>query len=124
MTNLDYLASKYGQQIGMENKIENIVTSALNILHGQGIYAMFLWLKEKEKGKEKKERSIVRIKLNDLFHDADSPIPNITGGLTDMNNVGNCLTNNLKTMFLAKDLIDLTLTYARHTAKANKQVGG
>ncbi len=111
MTNLDYLATQYGQEIGIENNIENIVTSALSILHGQGIYAMFLWLKAKN------ERHIVTMKLNNLLHDNDSPIP-INGNLNNMDEVRDCLTENLKTMFLAKDLMDLTLTYARHTAKA------
>jgi len=117
MINLDCLAARYGNEIGINpdiktTKLDTIITSALNILHGQGIYAMFLWLKENN------ERNIVIIKLDKMFHDNDSPI-SVTVDLSNMNNVRECLTNNIKTMFLAKDLIDLTLTYARHTAKAN-----
>ncbi|MBT3375857.1 MAG: hypothetical protein HN742_24340 [Lentisphaerae bacterium] len=117
LTNLDWLAAKYGQQIGTASSdMDKIVTTALNILHEQGIYAMFLWLRSKT------EYEAAGRFLQALFLDRETPI-SLTGpiwaGNEAMDNVRDCLTQNLKTMFLAKDLIARTLVYARHTAKAN-----
>lgn len=123
MVNLDYLAAKYAFQASRRNaidfkKLDNDTTTALNILHEQGIYAMFLWLNEK---KRENEASALLTILNDLFHDSDAPFSIAADkDLRTMNAVSECLTRNLKSMFLAKNLIELTLIYIRHTAKANK----
>jgi hypothetical protein len=117
MQNLDFLAAKYGQLISGSN-IENVVTTALDILNLQGVYAMFLWLHEKE------ERSIVGEKINEMLHSQQSPIPipnNVdifSGDDAMLFHVREQLTSNIKIMFFAKELINQTLIYARHHAKA------
>ena len=49
MINLDYIAAKYAGKVNVSVEgIENTATSALNILHEQGIYALSVWLLEKK----------------------------------------------------------------------------
>ena len=121
MMNLDYLAAKYGQQLGLGTLVpESRFSTALNILHEQGIYAMFLWLHNE------KDASDIGVSLQGLFSDADSPVPlsaaaPIWEEANDVDkNMASCrdtFTQTLATMFIAKELISLTLTYARHAAK-------
>lgn len=120
MQNLDYLAAKYGQELGLGTAdVENAVTDALNILHEQGVFAMFLWLHEKPN-----DRGCVGKTLSRLLQDPESPV-RVAQNLYDAKHtaaalvlVREQLTRNLKTMFLAKDLVAQTLIYARHAAKA------
>lgn len=117
MVNLDYLAAKHAGEIdtGIE-RIENSATSALNILHEQGIYAMVLWLREK--GAKNGENKILE-GLDHLFHDPMMPFRfNREKHMNEPADVRDQLTMNLKTMFFAKNLIELYLIYIRHLAKA------
>ena len=124
MQNLDYMAAKYGQQIicGATNdakQIENNITSALNILHGQGIYAMFLWLCAKT------ERYRIGQGLDEMLRDDDFPLQleaplfDAHNPLDCLPNVRNNLTGNLKTMIFVVEIINQALIYARHSAKAS-----
>ncbi len=127
--NIDYLAARYGLEMVADSedvgKLDNIVTSALNILHLQGVYAMFLWLNAKP------ERRVVGCGLNRLLSDPGLPLA-IEGGVFPVGenageaavhgslvNVRERLTRNLSVMFFAKEIINQTLIYARHGAKAN-----
>lgn len=124
MQNLDYLAAKYGQRMvaGTQTdmkQIENNLTSALSILHGQGLYAMFLWFHAKT------ERHRIGNGLNEMLRDSDFPLSleasmfDIDHPLESLAAVGENLTSNLKTMIFASTMINQALTYARHSAKAN-----
>ncbi|MGI6138821.1 MAG: hypothetical protein GX117_05335 [Candidatus Hydrogenedentes bacterium] len=120
MINLDYLAAKYGQQIGLDAKVEEkTLSTALNILHEQGIYALFLWLYQKAD-----ERRTLGVGIQNLFKDKYCPKQLENNESIWSNNkkdaldtVRSVFTIDLRTMFIAKDLISLTLTYARHAAK-------
>ncbi|MBT6340123.1 MAG: hypothetical protein HOJ48_12600 [Desulfobacula sp.] len=124
MQNLDYMAAKYGQQIifGTTNdvkQLENNITSALNILHGQGVYAMFLWLCADVK------RYKIGQGLDEMLRDDDFPLQ-LEDPLFDAHNPFDCLpnvitnlTSNLKTMIYVVEMINQSLTYARHSAKAS-----
>jgi len=123
MVNLDYLAAKYAfQAVSGPNvdfsKFDNGATTALNILHEQGIYAMFLWLREKGHERNSPAGAMVTA-IDGFFHDPAAPF---TLGpdrhLRDLEVVSDSLTMNLKSMFLAKSLIELILIYIRHSAKA------
>lgn len=124
MTNLDHLAARHGQSLGFGQPAEEkIITSALSILHEQGIYAMFLWLYAKSD-----ERGCIGQCVQNLFSDPESPVPlncaaiwapqNTQSVTTAMSSISSRLTEDLKTMFFAKDLINATLIYARHAVKA------
>jgi len=122
MINLDYIAAKYGLRIVTDaedtRQLENIINAALNILHLQGIYALFLWLHAKE------ERYCLGRNLDELLR--DNHIPFCSGTLlflqdeplNALNNVKDQMTKDLKKMFFLQDIIEQTLIYARHGAKA------
>jgi hypothetical protein len=123
MQNLDYLAAKYGQQMiaGTQTEVkqmENNITSALSILHTQGLYAMFLWLHAKT------ERHPIGNGLNQMFRDSNFPISleesmfDVDHSFESLTAVGDNLTSDLKTMIFAATMINQALTYARHSAKA------
>ena len=87
------------------------ITSAMNILTEQGIYAMFLWLRENQ-------YAWITEPLNRFFTKPENPLfirhrlPSHESCLE--------LSDTLERMFLAKQLIEQILTYARHMAKAEK----
>lgn len=120
MINLDYLAAKYAQTAILASgidfkKMDGVSTTCLNILHEQGIYAMFVWLKEKGKNCE---RCAVIDALNRFFRDKENPVCIHERDLNKLDDVRDKLTQNLKSMFLAKNLMERMLIYVRHTAKA------
>lgn len=91
--------------------LDKRVTSAMNILAGQGIYAMFLWLCEND-------YEYIINPLDAFFHKAENPLMirnQLPGHEACLE-----LTSSLKRVFLCKQLLELILTYARHMAKANK----
>lgn len=118
MINLDYIAAKYAGKVNVSVEgIENTATSALNILHEQGIYALSVWLLEK---KEQNGKANILDGLDSLLLDAQVPFHLIPGQkFSNPDNVREALTQDLKIMFFAKDLIELYLIYVRHLAKAN-----
>ena len=87
------------------------ITTALNILTEQGIYAMALWLKEEN-------YDWICSPLNQFFAKPENPLqirnrfPSHEACLE--------LSASLEKMFFAKQLIEQILTYARHMAKAEK----
>lgn len=124
MINLDFIAAKYGQPLAFEDNFEeSVINAALNILHAQGIYALFLWLNEAKKA----ERQKIAARIQALFQDPANPIAIPTdqgiagegaeGASTRLNNVRDIFTQDFAVMFFAKDLISLMLVYARHGAK-------
>lgn len=124
MKNLDYLAAKYGQEMGFTTGVEQkTVNTALNILHEQGIYAMFMWLHQK-----RDETKFIGQSLQSLFQDEENPAQLKNNAVIWSDNKNNCsaeltmvrnhFTHNLTMMFFCKNLISLTLTYARYAVKA------
>lgn len=119
MENLDFFATETAARIiaaAEKNTIQwsdldNQVTSAMNILAEQGIYAMFLWLKEKD------YKHIIN-PLDAFFHKAENPL--MIRNQLPKHEACLELTSSLKRVFLCKQLLELILTYARHMAKANK----
>lgn len=120
MENLDFFATETAARIisaaGSKqikwSDLDNQVTSAMNILAGQGIYAMFLWLREKD-------YKHITNPLDAFFHKAENPLMirnQLPGHEACLE-----LTSSLKRVFLCKQLLELILTYARHMAKANKE---
>lgn len=118
MINFDSMAAESARQIiraAREEKnlkfsdADTRITSAMNILVEQGIYAMFLWLDEKD-------YRWITDPLNKFFKRTDHPLclrnalPSHEACLE--------LTDSLEKMFLAKQIIEQILTYARHMAKA------
>ena len=120
MINFDTMAASCAADIIAEVKKASVkmsdadtrVTSALNILTEQGIYAMFLWIRENR-------YNWICDPLNRFFTRPENTI-NIRHRLPSHEA---CLelSDSLEKMFLAKQLIEQILTYARHMAKAEKE---
>ena len=117
--NIDMICAKYGPQIGKKGDLsESLINKSLGVLQEEGIYAFFLFLASRGKG-EKKQADCIRDKIVDLlkvfFQDimGDSATrENILQIIRDK------LVEDLNNLFLAKDLIERTLVYARYHLKA------
>lgn len=125
MENLDFLTAQYGQEIGnsgSKDKISIAVNASLEILHRQGLYALFLWLHENKKN----ERHTIGRKFQELVKEEVFPyrigdetaIFNTNNPMYALDNVRNNLTNDILKMFVIKEVISKVLCYARHTIKA------
>lgn len=126
MINLDYLCAKTGQEIGGETD-RSILQKALGVLHEDGVYAMFLWLeeketkkeKEKEKEKEKKVRKKLTCMLNEdkirnhLFSDSSTFSEDFKEFCARLIEVA----KDIDKLFFLKMMLERTLTYALYHAK-------
>jgi hypothetical protein len=124
MPNLNYIAAQFGQELGYkaDKETKSAIDAAIDVLHRNGIYALFLWLHDDNKGRKK-----IGVKLNKILLDsnikglAGSPGPNETfyGGAAEaaLKLVHEKLTSDLSRMLALKNLMSLMLTYARHAAK-------
>ena len=116
MQNLDYKCMKYGQDIAKQGD-KNILRKSLGVLQEDGVYAMFLWLEDKDK--ERKIRNILTKLLN------DSEIKEfLLGASSTFEKEFNKFCENLqkvakdidKLLFMKK-ILERTLTYALYHAK-------
>ncbi len=119
MINLDYLCAKTGQEIGGETD-RSILQKALGVLHEDGIYAMFLWLEEKETKKEKyKVRKKLTCMLNEdkirnhLFSDSSTFSEDFKEFCAKLIEVA----KDIDKLFFLKMMLERTLTYALYHAK-------
>jgi len=119
MINLDYLCAKTGQEIGGETD-RSILQKALGVLHEDGIYAMFLWLEEKETKKEKyKVRKKLTCMLNEdkirnhLFSDSSTFSEDFKEFCAKLIEVA----KDIDKLFFLKMILERTLTYALYHAK-------
>jgi len=104
-----------------KNKIENIITKSLGVLQEDGVYAFFIYLKaskDKNIANAIVEESIDLLKQCDGLLDKNTNSDNILQSLLG-------LMSNIDKLFLAKELLERTLVYARYHAKAlpEKQKG-
>jgi len=112
-TNLDYLCAKYGQNIPKSKEHETIIQKSLGVLQEDGLFAFILFLESKNEN------------ITSYIMEETAKILNETG-LTEEANKKNIkenilkLTENIDDMFLAKELIEKTLVYARYHAKTLK----
>lgn len=119
LKNIDMICAKYGAQIGkIEDLSESLINKSLGVLQEEGIYAFFLFLASRGKG-EKKQADCIRDEIVDLLKGF---FQDIMGNSATMENilqiVRDKLVEDLNDLFLAKDLIERTLVYARYHLKA------
>jgi len=111
--NLDYLCAKYGQGIPSipKNDEENIIQKSLGVLQEDGLFAFLLFLESKNNDVNKR----IKNKTAQLLHEVG-----LTNDANDTNMREKILeiTKNIDEMFLAKNLIERTLIYARYHSKA------
>jgi len=113
--NLDYICAKYGQDIPQDKSkdLETTIQKSLGVLQEDGLFAFVLYLESKNSAVNKR----IKNKTAKLLYEV---------GLTDDSNDRNMrkkileITKSIDDMFLAKDIIEKTLVYARYRAKALK----
>ena len=121
MVNLDYYCMKYGQQISKLDKIEkNVLRNALGILKEDGVYAMFLWLEDKDKRirKEGLGKLLSDRAIKELFIQNNSNNIKVNGD--DFRQFSLNLQNiasDINQLFLLKKLLERTLVYALYHVK-------
>ena len=115
MANLDYLCAKYGQELS-EIKDENILQKALGVLREDGIYAMFLWLENKNKNARHKILSLLNDKdiKSYLLQDSSNFPEEFDKFCKKLVSV----LEDVDRLFLLKKILERTLTYALYHVKA------
>lgn len=113
MLNLDYLCAKYGQEIGEEVK-EKILQKALGVLREDGVYALFLWLEDKEKRVRPKILELLKEDGIKKFLSSDSDFSDeFKQFCKNLRNV----TQDIDKLLFFKKILERTLTYALYHAK-------
>lgn len=122
--NVDYLASKYAQEIvkktdGENMKaLENLATKTLAVLQEQGIYAMMLFLRSRTRD----ERKLSKVIWEHLCSMLEK-IPNFNYEPDKCKEENilvyySSITNDLDSLLLVRSLYVQTLIYTRYGAKA------
>lgn len=114
--NLDYLCAKHGQNIPKANRDEEtMIQKALGVLQEEGLFAFVVFLESKKGSTNKEVVGSILGKTAELLNEVgltkDANDKNIREMILD-------ITKDIDSMFLAKDLIERMLIYARYRAKA------
>ena len=124
---LDMKCAEYGSKIVSEidnaakerNKIETMITKTLGVLQEDGIYAFALYSESKsgEGNTEKKTAKLIYDKTFELLKaDKIGILPETCNNF--LIGIQQNLAIDLDKLFLAKELLEKTLVYARYHAKA------
>ena len=121
MINLDYICAKIGQNLveNEKDKKENTLRKALGILQEDGVYAMFLWLENKDNEIRTKLNSLLNEKeiTSKLLSDSKSFPDDFEGFCEKLQEVAKDID---KLLFLKK-ILERTLTYALYHAKIKEE---
>jgi len=112
--NLDYLCAKYSQEIPKKSKDETLIQKSLGVLQEDGLFAFVVFLEsKKDKNKEASVSILEKTAklLNEVGIVKDANSRNMREKILK-------ITKDIDIMFLAKDLIERALIYARYHAKA------
>ncbi|PMP95010.1 MAG: hypothetical protein C0168_07310 [Candidatus Aminicenantes bacterium] len=114
MINLDYFCAKYGQEIA-DKADKNTLQKALGVLREDGVYAMFLWLEDKDKN--------IRCKMLNLLNENDIKkflSPDSSNFPDEFKQFCETLRNvaqDIDKLLFLKKILERTLTYALYHAK-------
>ncbi|WP_295102293.1 hypothetical protein [uncultured Candidatus Kuenenia sp.] len=118
------IADKVFEIFRDKNKTETLITKSLGVLQEDGIYASLLYLESQGKENpdgtktpEKQAAEAIR-KLNYRLLQQNIPEGLLAEEKNALAEIRNKLSNNLDALFLAKELLERTLVYARYHAKA------
>jgi len=120
MLNLDYKCVECAQKISkiQDSNLENNLRKALGVLQEDGVYAMFLWLEEKDKSKT------IRKELTELINEGEIKkyFLNDSEGFNIEDFDKFCeklreIAKDIDKLFFMKKLLARTLTYALYHAK-------
>ena len=122
MINLDYICIKTGQEIGKETD-KNILQKSLGILQEDGVYAMFLWLENKAKIDNVRNKFVELFK-NKLLKQYFGQFSNSTE--KDFESFCKILAEiakDIDKLLFMKKIIERTLTYAYYHARGKEESG-
>ncbi len=135
--NLDFYCVDYGQRVADSlmrgdkkipgDDVATLVTRMLSVLHENGVYAALLYMVWKRHNGTKRERQTATA-LDDILigRPGDQsflrlePLEFSLKDSPDALTVGKTLSRSLEDVFLAKELLNRTLTYLRYHAKTGK----
>lgn len=109
--NLDYLCAKYGQEIPECKSDGTAIQKSLGVLQEDGLFAFILYLESKNDAINHCTKKEIAKLLNKVELTQNANENNMRENIHK-------ITKNIDNMFLAKDLIEKTLIYARYRAKA------
>lgn len=113
---------KYGQEISKihNSNLENNLRKALGVLQEDGVYAMFLWLEDKDKEIRKKINDLLKHdEIKKYFFDNSAT----EKSLLDFSEFSKELQNvsqDIDKLFFMKKILERTLTYALYHVKVGK----
>ena len=117
ISNLDYLCIKHGKEIGFEVDKAKL-QKALGVLREDGIYAMFLWIEDKDKDKDKKTREKLMKLLNEesikKYLNSSQNFPN---NFKEFCEKLKDVVKDIDKLLFLKKILERTLTYALYHAK-------
>jgi hypothetical protein len=96
---------------------ENSLRKALGVLKEDGVYAMFLWLEDKDKGKIRKQGLLPLLNegnIKIMFIDRKDNFPDTFEGLCSKIKD---IAKDIDKVLLLKKILERTLTYALYHAK-------
>jgi len=113
-SNLDMECAKLGSQLATQSD-DKTLTDALSVLEEQGVYAFFLYLRQKE------DRRRVTNSCRDFLK---QHLPGGFGTNNDIFKATQDIAVDIDKLLLARDLLRQSLIYGRYHAKARASSGG
>lgn len=113
-SNLDYICIKYGQEIGLKSDEANL-QKALGVLREDGVYAMFLWLENKDK--KTRESLIPLLNQGCINKYLQNDSQNFQGDFKSFCENLKDVAQDLDKLLFLKKILERTLTYALYHAK-------
>ena len=117
MKNTDMICAKYGSKIARTDKLsEPLVNKSLGVLQEDGVYSFFLFLAAQAKGIQNTPADCIQKDIFDLLKVFFQSIKDSREDILSI--VRNNLAEDLNNLFLARDIIERTMVYARYHLKA------
>lgn len=121
MLNLDYICMQCAQKIDVnsDRNLANHLRKALGVLQEDGVYAMFLWLEDKEKKRVREELidMLNRPEIRECLLEDSSSFPDSFKEFCER--LRDVARDIYKLLFM-KRLIERTLIYSLYHAKAGE----
>lgn len=117
MKNVDMICAEHGSKIARIDKLsEPLVNKSLGVLQEEGVYAFFLFLAAQAKGEKNTPANDIQQVIFDLLKVFFQSIKDSQKDILSI--IRNNLSEDLNNLFLARDIIERTLVYARYHLKA------
>lgn len=113
-TNIEKVCAEYAYNISEKVSEKDIIEKAINILHSQGLYSLFLFL-ESEKPKNKDIRNIEGV-LYELLRET------VDNSLEDrLQHIREAILTDLDKLILSYNILERCLVYAKYHIRAKEK---